>query len=149
MKTLSRSIQSTTAELEAAQRAAIAAIDARAGAARSLYITVVPGQEGTYLVKRAEAAEIIAGGQEPADLTPYPHIAKRMGSVDGTTALEVAATVLAMSDAWMAVGAEIDDARLRAKEAVRAATDQAAIDAALTALEARLAPVEHAAPEDP
>lgn len=121
-------------------------IDRRAGETRSLFITSVPGQEGTYMVKRLEAEAVQTYLPiDPPDMSPYPHIAKRIGSIDGSTAQEVAATVLAKANEWLEIGSSIDDARLRAKEAVANAPSKADLTAAETTFETTIAAIVAAA----
>jgi len=121
--------------------AALAAIDAAAGTARSRHITVAPGQEATYQAKVAEAESYIAAGR-PADATPYS-ILSAEAAVRGISVSAMADMVIAMRDQWTAMAAQIEAQRIKGKLAVDAAAasdDRVGIDAAraaaVTALEA-------------
>ena len=89
----------------------LAAVDFGAGATRSQFITVVPGQEATYLRKEQEARGW-ATGDDPATVPFLDAEATATGvSID-----TLAATVIATADAWIVVGAKIEGARMGAKK---------------------------------
>lgn len=92
-------------------------IDARAGAFRCRFITVVPGQEMTYLRKEAEARDVLAGGHGP-----WPMLEATAAALDQPIA-ELAQEIVKRSDDWTALGAGIEALRLGAKAAVTAAAD--------------------------
>jgi hypothetical protein len=91
-------------------------IDAEAGTFRLQFITDVPGQQATYLDKEQQARACLAdplGG-------PYPRIEREAARL-GITAAAAAAAIVQTADTWRALDTLIDDRRLEAKEAVRAA----------------------------
>jgi len=113
------------------------AIDAKAGEVRKRYITTVPGQAETYLKKAEEAAAYKAAGY-PVDLTPYGWIAAEVAA-RGITAQQAADGILARRDQYVALGQGIERERVKAKEAIRAASTIAgairARDAGIAALD--------------
>ncbi len=130
----------TMAEVQAA---ALAAIDAAAGAARGRYITVATGQEATYMLKESQARAYAAAGYPAASVATYPMVRAEAYAVYGPapTAAETMAAcdaIIAQADAWIDKAAAIEQARIGGKRTVTGATDlagvDAACDAALTAL---------------
>ncbi len=102
-------------------------IDKEAEAERLRYITAGAGQAITYQRKAEEARACLAAADPlPAD---YPMLAAEIG-ITADTLIGVAEVVNAANAAWLAIGAEIEAARLGVK---------VAIDAASTAEEARAA----------
>ena len=98
-----------------AEPLALQQIDQAAGEARARYITSVPGQAETYLMKYQDAVAFQAGnGPTPwveADAQAY-----------GVTEAEAAQNIVDQYFAWVAVGKEIERIRLSAKASVRSAT---------------------------
>lgn len=95
-----------------------AQIDADAETERLKYITPGAGQAMAYLQKAMEAtAYLAATDPDPAD---YPLLAAEVG-ITGDTIADVATVVNAHYQAWRAIGAAIEQARLGAKAAVDAA----------------------------
>jgi hypothetical protein len=94
-----------------------ARVDAAAETARLQFITPGFGQAMTYMRKLEEARAQQAGG-----LGPFPLLQAGIG-VDGADVAAVAATVIAMSDAWTAVAAAIEAIRLAAKRDIDAVED--------------------------
>jgi len=117
---LSRLDVTTATDLNDAIARAKDAVDRSAGDARGRYITVVPGQAETYTAKALEAERFLA---DPApDMAKYPMISaemQAMGYPDGTSAANAILTVRAQ---WMALGAQIEQIRLKAKRDIEAAT---------------------------
>ncbi|MEW5709845.1 MAG: hypothetical protein AB1830_13220 [Pseudomonadota bacterium] len=128
--------------LDEVRKSALAAIDAAAGRARARYITIAPGQEGTYLLKAADADRYKAAGYPDAQIASYPWIlakAKAMTPNPGAADYQAAADlIIATRDAWVAKGAAIEEVRERGKAAFAAATDTAGIEAARDAAVAEL-----------
>lgn len=127
------------AALADVQAAAFADIDDAAGRARARYITAVPGQDGTYLLKQTDATNYKAAGY-PADTTGYPWVAAEAAAT-GATPKAVADNILATAQLWVDVlGPQIEQQRIVGKTQVRAATDVAGVrtarDAAVSALDA-------------
>lgn len=99
-------------------------IDAEAGAARSRFITVTPGQEMTYLEKVTQARAF--GADEDPDQTDYPLIYGEIG-ITGESAAEVAGVILGRYLLWQQIGALIEQERLTAKRDVALAETPEAI----------------------
>lgn len=125
-----------------AQAAALAAIDAAAGAARARYITSANGQESTYLLKAADADRYKAAGYPAAQIANYPWVAakaKAMVAAPAAADYQAAADlIIATRDAWVVTGAAIEEARERGKAAVAAAVDVAGVETARAAAVAEL-----------
>lgn len=114
-----------------------AQIDADAGRERAAYITVAPGQEMTYMEKRAEAvAYVEAADPDPAD---YPLLSAEAAAT-GQTIAAVAAIVIAQYEAWRVIGSAIEGVRMGGKATVNAAVDLAGAQAAYDAIEWPSAP---------
>lgn len=96
-------------------------IDDAAEAERGRYITPGAGQALTYQHKAAEALRYL----QSAGAGDYPLLSAEIG-ITGTTLADVAAVVHGAYQAWLAIGAQIEAARLAAKAAVDAAEDEAA-----------------------
>lgn len=116
-------------DLEAVRRDTLRAIDSRAGEVRSLFITEVPGQQGTYLLKAADAHAYIDAGYPP-DASPYVWV-EAEAAARGVTATEVADLIVAEEAQWIQLGVAIEQARMGGKTAVRAAGDVATIETTL------------------
>jgi hypothetical protein len=119
--------------VEEARAQALADIDSAAGLARQRYITVAPGQEGTYLVKAQQAADFMARGG-----TPPPYVQAEADAM-GSTPAQAAQLILGLAQQWNeVVGPAIERARRAGKIAVEAAVGledvQAATAAALAAI---------------
>ena len=100
----------------------LAHIDVKAGAVRSLYITVAPGQEATYIMKGQQAREYAAvsfGGAPP------PLIAAEASAM-GITAQAAAMNIMAMESQWSTLAGQIEYVRRSAKLAVEAAPSEEA-----------------------
>ena len=134
------------ARAAAAVAAALAAIDHAAEQARLAWMTGGAGQALVYSRKAAEAAAIVIAPDadlagEAAARTRWPLVAAAVGvTVPSSGAWladlrAAAAQVQAAETTWLAAAAAIETVRLRAKEAVRTAPDQAAFDAILAGLQ--------------
>lgn len=113
-------------ELGPLKAAVAAAIDQAAGAARARYITTVPGQEATYLLKERQAEAFTAANYQGA----VPALVQAEASATGLTAQQATAAILAERDAWITLAAGIEQIRRAAKLAVANAGNEAAILAA-------------------
>lgn len=110
-------------------------IDASAGAARLRYITDIAGQQAVYLQKASEAEAYRAAGYT-GPVPPY--IAAEAGAM-GMTGQQAADRILAIASAWgNELSPAIERVRINGKQAVEAAEDAAAVDAARTAAVAAL-----------
>lgn len=111
-------------------------IDSAAGVARSKYITVSPGQEGTYLMKMQRAREFVTANYQG----PVPILVQAEVDATGVTPQQACADILAQEAAWEYKAGQIETARRKGKELVKAATTAADVlshrNAALVELEA-------------
>lgn len=89
-------------------------VDDVAGQARKKYLTTADGQEMTYLKKEADAEAFKAAGYPEVDIADYPWInAEAIAQED--TGQEVADAILAQRDAWITIGAKIEEERMKGK----------------------------------
>lgn len=114
-------------DLAAIRAAAHVEIDHMAGSVRASVLTMVPGQEMTYLRKEDQARAYLADG-DPDD-ADYPLLQASVGA-DAfpaghpnagqlvATVAEAAAVVMMVSAAWTSLGAVIERVRLRGKRLV-------------------------------
>lgn len=100
------------------ERALLEKIDREAEQVRALFITNTPSQPAVYLQKESEARAYMENPD--IDDAEIPNIAREAVRT-GTTKAEVAANILALAQQWRQISAEIEDLRLAAKDAVRAA----------------------------
>ncbi|PZU59839.1 MAG: hypothetical protein DI547_05010 [Sphingobium sp.] len=114
-------------DLEPLRAKLVADVDTEAGAARARFITVIPGQDSTYIYKAREAAAWTSG----ADPATAPFLAAEAGAT-GAAIDDLAVSVLAMEAQWIAIGSAIEGARMGAKSALAAATDLPGMVAAIT-----------------
>ena len=99
-------------------------VDVAAGEARARYITIAPGQDIVYELKRVQATAYKAAGY-PADMTNYPLIeAEQLAR--GGTAQDAADFILSKSAAWQQLAASIELLRQGAK--VNMAADTTSVD---------------------
>jgi len=100
-----------------------ASIDEQAEGLRLKYLTPGVGQSMIYERKAREAHAFLA---DPApDPANYPVLAASIG-IEGNTLADVAALVVARETQWAAIGAQIENVRLRAKAGIAVATTIAA-----------------------
>lgn len=103
----------TAEELVAEETNLISRVNQEAGAARRAFITDVPGQEGTYMAKSAEAK---AYQTDPNG--NYPYLTAE-ASHTGKTVEQIAALVNATADAWTLINAQIEGIRRGAIETIQ------------------------------
>lgn len=113
-------------DLDALRAAMAARIDAEAEQVRQLFLTPGSGQAMTYAKKEWEARAWAVD-----NATPTPFLSAE-APARGMTVAVLAAEVLALSDAWVAVGSAIEGVRMGAKTAVAAAPTLGGIIAAAT-----------------
>lgn len=107
--------------LEGAQQRARDVIDAAAGTARARFVTVAPGQDGTYAFKFAQAEAYLAAGA-PEDATAYPWVALEAQET-GKTPAEAAQRIVATGTPWTTtIGPLIESKRVGFKDKITAAT---------------------------
>jgi hypothetical protein len=107
-------------QLAAAKTSAKVKIDEMAGIARSMVITIAPGQELTYQEKSEQAADYVAAGY-PADTSSYPFVQAEIEAT-GKTKEQAADDILVKKSEWIAVGSTIEMHRIGGKVQVDAAT---------------------------
>lgn len=116
----------------AVERALLSTIDRSAETVRALFVTNTESQAGVYLAKESEARALTDDPGLAESRTPHLTLeAARLGA----SRAELAAAILAKAAEWRAISAVIEDIRLGAKEAVRAAPTAAAKRQALAALD--------------
>ena len=100
-------------------------IDAAAGQARARYITTVPGQEATYMLKERQARDYAAAGYPAASV---PSLVQAEADAFGITPQQAADEIIAQADAWITLAAKIEYARRSGKAEVDAASDAASVE---------------------
>lgn len=108
--TVARVYELDDLDLEPIKVAAKRDIDARAEEVRALYITAGSGQALTYQAKAEEARHFI----ETDGAGQYPFLSQEVG-ITGETLADVADVVFNMYNQWLAIGADIERVRLKAK----------------------------------
>lgn len=103
------------------QTTAFNRIDQSAERARLRYITGGIGQALVYQEKAEQAVDYIAAGY-PSDLSSYPYL-RAEATATGKNSTQIADDILTQRSLWIAVGAQIEEERLKGKKAVREATD--------------------------
>lgn len=107
-------------DLATYQAGAKAEIDEKAGEVRQLYITVVPGQAETYMQKLQECETFKANAYD-LNSGSYPWV-QAEATAQAMTEQAAADNVLAIAGQWDTVGPNIEEARLKAKRLIMAAT---------------------------
>lgn len=104
-----------------------AQIDATAGQVRARFITTVPGQEATYMLKREQATQFKAAGYQG---TPPSFIAAEVAAT-GKTAKDVADAIIFMANIWENdLGPRIEAFRIAGKEAASASQTKQGVNSA-------------------
>jgi hypothetical protein len=120
---------------------ACAAIDRAAGEARLRYITDIPGQDQTYMIKREQALAYAAAVALDPD-APVPSYIAAEATALAQSPAATATTIATQADDWNdTINPQIEAARLAGKAAVAAAAAdatsiEAARDTAIATLEA-------------
>jgi len=112
-------------------------IDEVASTIRAKTNTIVPGQEALYAEKVDEATDYIADGA--TELSTFPLLRAEVNGT-GKTTDEVVDGILARKSQWIAVNAQIEEIRLRAKMNIGSATTDEEVETiknqAITSLQA-------------
>lgn len=116
-----------TKDLSAYRAEAEAYVDQQAGQIRLLYVTQAPAQDMVYQEKREEARLVLSGQQY--DETDIPHIVREAAD-SGVTVEKKAHEIVARANYWKQISAIIESHRLSAKNAIRQAKSEDAIDKA-------------------
>jgi hypothetical protein len=117
---------------------ASAEVDRAAGSARARYITIVAGQEGTYIEKEKQAEQFRAAGY-PTKAIPLMIDGEAQAS--GLSAQQACDFILETRDGWLVVAARIELERRKGKVAIDAAKTAADIAAAKVAAMTALAAI--------
>ena len=122
--------------IDIARADAESAIDSAAGDARARYIAVAAGQEAVYILKDQQARAYAAANYSGS----VPPLVQADVDALNVSPQQAANGIIAQADAWIAIAAQIEQARRSGKAAVAAsltaADARAAADAALATLAA-------------
>jgi len=99
-----------------------ARIDNAAGEARARYITVAPGQDAVYALKKEQAESYKAEGY-PVDTTKYLLIQAEANAMASSTTV-ACDYILATANQWMQLAAAIEQIRQSAKQSASGITDK-------------------------
>lgn len=110
-------------------------IDAKAGEVRKKYITDVPGQAETYLLKSSDAKVYKTAGYPYAQISDYPMVEAEAMALYGSTPTadqtkSATDIILSTQSQWVMLAANIERVRRSGKEAVQKASNIAEIDTA-------------------
>lgn len=108
--------------LAIAKSEALEYIEVLAGGARSRYITVSPGQESVYNLKKAKAEDYSSRYYATSDFVRVPPIIMSEAEVLKISPIAVAETILTKAAEWELKAAEIEKIRIAAKAAILACT---------------------------
>lgn len=107
--------------------AATAKVDAEAQAVAGQFITLGPAQSMIYIEKERQAQEVSANPAVNRELVSLVAIdADRYG----ISMLEAATVILTMAQNWRRLAKPLEDLRLKAHDAINAATTPAEVEAA-------------------
>ena len=109
--------------LDAIKEQAAIDIDNQAGLTRGKYITDVPGQAATYLLKADQATKFISGGYQGA----VPGLVRSEAIARGISAQLAADAIIAEQDQWVALATGVEMIRRLGKENVKKATSPQAV----------------------
>ena len=102
-------------------------IDEAAGAARSRYLTVTPGQDATYSAKYADAKAFVLAGYPEEQINNYPWVKAEAVAIESTTK-QAADGIKYVGDAWnMQLGPAIEGTRIGGKDDLKTLTTIAAV----------------------
>lgn len=111
---------------------AIARVNEAAGACRAKYLTVVPGQAETYLLKADElrAYDAIIASNGTPDAADYPILSSE-ATATGATLDQVATLVRLTRAAWLQLAAVVEGMRRGAIVAIENAANEADVQSAI------------------
>lgn len=125
-------------DLAPAQDKAKIDIDAKAGEVREKYITVVSGQEATYVEKAKDAQRYIDDGvPEITDGSVYPFTWAESVAMSNTP-LESSNYIIATRDLWLQIAANIEQERRNGKITVDVAINETEVATAFNSAIAAL-----------
>lgn len=119
--------------LQTIRTAALAAIDKKAGEVRLRYITSVPGQAETYMMKATEAKELISKSFSGYTDAQYPMIAAEMAATGNQDVQAICTEIVTTELMWKHMAAVIERERRQGKIGVSAAVDSEGIKVELEA----------------
>lgn len=122
-----------TKDLTPLRQSANDRIDALAADARKLFITLAPGQDQVYALKKAEA-ELYLRDPSTVSVDALPHLYAEHKAT-GTLLSVIARTVVDKAREWSEISAQIETLRLTAKSKVKVALTPADIEAAVASLD--------------
>lgn len=122
----------TTAMLAEAQAAALSRLAEFIAAARTVFITVLPGQDMIYLAKEAEAKAWVADAAP--DLAAFPLLSAEVG-ITAPDADQLAQLWLNMATLWRIEAARLEALRMSVTAAVSAAGSVEEVELAMLPLE--------------
>lgn len=110
--------------LDAIKAQAAIDIDNQAGLTRGKYITDVPGQAATYLLKADQATKYKAGNYQGA----IPGLVQSEATARGISAQQAADDIIAEQDQWVALTTGVETIRRLGKVNVKKATSPQAVE---------------------
>ena len=110
------------------RESAFNAIDVEAGNTRARYITNVPGQAETYVLKAQQAQQFKDAGY-PASTVAFPLLESEIDAT-GHTPTVAANNIISKRDDWMTLAKLVETERRKGKLQVESANDVQSIEAA-------------------
>lgn len=110
--------------LDSIKDQAVIDIDNQSGLTRVKYITDVPGQAETYLLKADQATKFKAANYQGA----VPGLVQSEATACGISAQAAADAIITKQDQWIALAASIETIRRLGKENVKNATSPQAVE---------------------
>jgi acetyl-CoA acetyltransferase len=110
--------------LDAIKAQAAIDIDNQAGLTRAKYITDVPGQAATYLLKADQATKFKIANYQGA----VPGLVQSEATARGISAQAAADAIIAEQDQWVALATGVETIRRLGKENVKKATSPQAVE---------------------
>ena len=110
--------------LDAIKAQAAIDIDNQSGLTRAKYITDVPGQAATYLLKADQATKYKDGNYQGA----IPGLVQSEATARGISAQQAADAIIAEQDQWVALATGVETIRRLGKENVKKATSPQAVE---------------------
>lgn len=110
--------------LDAIKAQAVIDIDNQSGLTRAKYITDVPGQAATYLLKADQATKFKDANYQGA----VPGLVQSEATALGISAQAAADAIITEQDRWVALAASVETIRRLGKENVKNATSPQAVE---------------------
>ncbi|SER29790.1 hypothetical protein SAMN05216548_114143 [Faunimonas pinastri] len=119
-----------TFDLAAYKAEKVTEVNTQIGKIRSVYLTVIPGQELTYLTKLQEATTALADPNVEAHADSYPLI-RAEAEAKRQTIAATAQVTKNTADQWTLVNSKLENLRYTLKVAIDAAKKRAEVDEAV------------------